>query len=554
MRREPQLCALLLIAGATVSGCQATWPNYRAETGRMGQQILASKLSDPDAVPHLKVGWTFTPPDPGTKFQGSPVVFDHTVFVGSLQGVFYAIDEKTGTLRWRYPSTGSLLLTSPCPTAFGNYGIKSSATFAEIGGQDAVIFGAPDPAASPALGSAVLYAVNAASGALIWKSDVVATVNGCTTAYSTILSSPYYTELHERIAYSSPLASGGKVYVGISDSGDDPIQNGRVAAVDEATGKLVPGFSYFSVTAGNRGGGVWNGPATDGQGLYFTTGNTRFPPELEPAVNRGLSMMRVDPNTGSAAWQFQPVPYAQDDDPDWSAGAAVMYSSSGEQILSVQKDGWAYGVEASTGKCLWQYPPTNEPSCTFAPSPPNTLHNDYHYKVPGAVWGDTFITMAGGWDLVMGPSQGPTAGYTKLYSFNATAPDAFRVRWVVDVPDTAPGHGYNIGAPSVTGGIVYVTTSQGHLVAFADPLVAIPQGIVCTYDWINPASVGPTWPAFCIAGGAQVAFVPAQLVDLALPDGTSGGGPVGLRMEPAIAYGKLFVSTQGGHVYALWPQ
>jgi hypothetical protein len=31
-------------------------------------------------------------------------------------------------------------------------------------------------------------------------------------------------------------------------------------------------------------------------------------------------MLRVDDKTGAIIWQFQPVPYALDDDPDWSAG------------------------------------------------------------------------------------------------------------------------------------------------------------------------------------------------------------------------------------------
>ena len=129
---------------------------------------------------------------------------------------------------------------------------------------------------------------NAGTGALIWKSDVVAHVSGCNPGLG--------TELHERIAYSSPLVWRRNVYVGVHDSGDNPIQNGKVIAVSVDTGHLVPGFSFTSTNS--RGGGVWNSPATDLGGVLFTTGNTNEGGP-EPSPNHGLSMLRVDADTGN---------------------------------------------------------------------------------------------------------------------------------------------------------------------------------------------------------------------------------------------------------------
>ena len=81
------------------------------------------------------------------------------------------------------------------------------------------------------------------------------------------------------------MVLGDKVYVGVHDTGDNPIQQGRVVAVDVNTGQMT-GFQFLG--AGNTpgdgtlGGGVWNALATDGTRVYFTTGNThhslvRFP-------------------------------------------------------------------------------------------------------------------------------------------------------------------------------------------------------------------------------------------------------------------------------------
>src|SRR5258708_3979401 len=282
------------------SGCTRAWPNYRYSANSRGKQAWGRSFSNRSGVEnnHLALGWTWpSTGSEGGSFKSSPIVFHHKVFIGSSTGYFYALDADTGNKLWQYPAPGSPLLGT---CSFGQYGIQSSASRARINGQDAVIFGAPDPDPNTdgGLGSARLWALDI-SGNLIWKSDVVAHISGCTFGS--------LTELHERIAYSSPLVYGGMAYVGIHDWGDDPIQNGKVVAVDLSTGHLVPGFSYVSTCATSnclpnpgptRGGGVWNAPATDGSGVYFTTGNTRTwnggsqPPE--PPVNNGLSLVRVD--------------------------------------------------------------------------------------------------------------------------------------------------------------------------------------------------------------------------------------------------------------------
>jgi outer membrane protein assembly factor BamB len=538
MKRLYTSLFLVLASILSLSGCKRDWPNYRYNTHRAGHQPYASRLSDPDDVPTLAVGWTWpSSGSEGGSFRSSPVIFEHRVFIGSSSGFFYALDPETGNKLWQFPDPGPPLLGT---CGYGNYGIQSSASRARIDDKEAVIFGAPDPTAETGLGSARLYALDVHTGKLIWASDVVAHVTGCTSGST--------TELHERIAYSSPLVHEGKVYVGTHDNGDDPIQNGKVIAVDLKTGHIDPGFTYVSTSS--RGGGVWNAPAADEKGVYFTTGNTRIWPNPEPAVNNGLSILRVDPSTGAIAWKFQPVPFALDDDPDWSAGAAVMHSSCGELVESVQKDGWTYALNANTGSCRWQYPPTNEPSCAFPPGGPHR-HGDTHYKRPGAVWGDVLIINAGGWGLTAPVPNPYTAGYARLHALNSCTPDPQRVRWILDVPNATPGNGYGIGAPTVTGGIVYVTTDQGHVVAIADPAVRPPLGYQCTNEFINPPSTGPLWATVCLLDGFQLAPTPQVIANVALPDGADAAG---LRNEAAIAHGKLFVATGGGHVYALWPK
>ncbi len=520
------------------------WNTYRNDASRTGNQPFASPLSDPKAVKTLSVKWTFTAHE---GFSASPVIAKGTVFIGSSAGNFYAIDEDTGTLKWRYPNPPEPALVSamsPCKVG-ACYGIGSSASYWDRDQDGAIIFGAQDPTLDPRLGSARLYALNAKTGALIWKSDPVAVINGTNTSGK----GTSLTEQHERIKYSSPLIFNSRAYVGISDAFfDRPIQNGRVVAVDLQTGHIDANFSYLS-TGNHHGGDVWNSPAAGADGVYFTTGNTRrWENDVlvpEPSPNHGLSMIRVDKNAGTVVWAFQPVPYDLDDDPDWAAEATVMTTSCGELVASVQKDGWAYAVNAGTGAAgppnvKWQFPPTGFPFTGY-------IHGNSDYKHPGAAWNDVFIVSAGGEGLAA--TDGVKDGYGKLQALNACeTTEANRVRWIIDIPNAdvdggSGGPGYAIGTPTVTGGIVYIGTNLGHVVVLADPSVWPASGTRCSN--IRYASADD-----CLKNNYVLVPVPTILANVTLPD---NGNIAGMRDEAALADGKVFVATNMGHVYMLAP-
>jgi outer membrane protein assembly factor BamB len=602
------LCFPFVITAAHAA--QDEWYTYRHDSARTGAQPFASDLSDPEKVGTLELKWAWPPGCLKCKgvgaFKSSPIVVDDTVFIGNTNGFFYALDAATGTLKWQYPKASDPPLLGSCdPNGFagglGHYGIPSSATYAKINGQDAVIFGAPDPdpRIDSGLGSARLFALPLSPAdpndpQPIWKSDVVAQVTGCTplnvcNGDPTCISKSY-AEKHERIAYSSPLVLGDRVYVGIHDTGDSPIQQGRVVAVDVNSGHIAPQFSFVGTGTpgdGSRGGSVWNALATDGTGVYFTTGNTHDPwcvyPYVncpsngpEPSPNNGLSMIRVDKDTGSIAWKYQPVPFGLDGDPDWAAGATVMSTSCGELIASVQKDGWSYAIDAGRGPSLqcpappggglsppsWQFPATKK-GCTFNET--TLQHGDDDYRRPGAAWNDVFIVRTGGEANTDDPpslcqcehnapgcTQGRIAcrGYGELHALNACATsEQDRVRWIADIPNIMGGNGHiSYSAPTVTGGIVFIGTNQdpsdgmGHLVVLADPsVVPVPASEErCSNDDYLPQN--------CPVPPFALVPIPKQLVSIAMPD---GGSLASMRNEPVLARGRVFVATDAGHVYML---
>jgi len=391
-----------------------------------------------------------------------------------------------------------------------------------------VIFGAPDQSVGSGFGSGRVFALDAVTGAEVWKSPEAAILNG-TTATST-------SQLHEQFGYSSPLVLGNRVYLGIANHCDNPIQNGHVVVIDKNNGNLVGGFTYQSTNT--RGGGIWSSVAggLDRNAVFITTGNAQCwngGCQSEPSVNNSLSMLRLNASTGAIDWKLHPVPFALDGDPDWASGPTLLSSRCGNIAASTQKDGWAYAARSnSTGggtpSMRWQFPPTGFPFTSGA-------HGDTRYLVPGGAWLDTFITMTGGYAVEAGQID---PGFTRLHGLDTCGPRSQPVRWVLDVPGTSPGNPYQMGPPTVTRGIMFVGTVQSHLIAFADPSVWITAGSICSNPEVSNAN--------CVANGFVLVPKPIVLANVNLGKGD-------IFTEPVLAGGRVFVATGGGTVFMLAP-
>lgn len=305
-----------------------------------------------------------------------------------------------------------------------------------------------------------------------------------------------------------------------------------------ATGAIEAAFSYCSTGTcadTTRGGGVWAPVTASGENVYITTGNTKSGDPVEPSPNNGLSMIKLDRNTGAIIWKFQPVPWILDGDPDWSAGATVMSTSCGSVVISTMKDGWTHALDdgattSGSASRRWTFPPAAIP---FTPGD-GTSHGDTRYMRGGAAWGDVYVAMNGGLNLT---TSGATGGYKRLHAFNVCAAEADRLRWLIDVPN-ASGATYSLGHPTITNGIVYVGTDMGHLVVIADPSLFPPAGFRCS----NPDIPN----GICVASGFKFVPQPAVLKDITL----SG------RMvynEPVLANGRVYVATDGNNLYMLSP-
>jgi outer membrane protein assembly factor BamB len=248
-------------------------------------------------------------------------------------------------------------------------------------------------------------------------------------------------------------------------------------------------------------------------------------------------MVRLDPVTGAVNGKIQPVPWINDGDPDWSAGATLMAASCGNLSLSTMKDGFSYA--GNLGPALsfrWQYPNVSYPFPTIDP----LHHDDIRYHRAGAAWNDLYISMSGGPQILDQSDPVLTfQGYRRLHAFNVCGGYP---QWIAHLDNftnpVSSTHDWALGPPTVTDGIVYVGTNRGFLLAIADPSVWPSQGARCTLPTLNNVD--------CVPGGHQLVPNPTVVRSIDL------GGRI-VRGEPALANGMVYVANSAGFLFRIAP-
>jgi polyvinyl alcohol dehydrogenase (cytochrome) len=120
----------------------AGWNGWGASLkNRRDQSAVAAGLNS-GLLPRLKLKWAFGFPD-STSAWAQPTVVGGWIFVGSQNGSVYALDAKSGCIRWVFSADG---------------GVRTAISVGARAGGAAVYFG--DTAAKA-------YALDAASGALL---------------------------------------------------------------------------------------------------------------------------------------------------------------------------------------------------------------------------------------------------------------------------------------------------------------------------------------------------------------------------------------------------
>ena len=313
--------ALVLLVGMSgPPGAQAApttdWSGYEH-----GPSHSSAAFNDPAITPatvaSLHALWTFTAGAssqagaPAPRFDASPTVVGGRVYIGSRTGIVYALNETTGAVVWQKQ------LDFGSSTVCGAKGITGTATVAADPVSGTMTVYVP--------GAHYLYALNASTGAQLWKVAIgPATADGEARWYN----------------WSSPTVVGGRIYMGLAANCDANKVRGGVVQINQHTGKRL--HTWYAVPAGVVGPSVWSSMAGDGTNVWVTTGN---PDPSAPAVYDAFSIVRLSASTLAKLDKWTaPTPLA--DDLDFGSSptffSATIGGASTDLVGACNKNGIYY--------------------------------------------------------------------------------------------------------------------------------------------------------------------------------------------------------------------
>ncbi|MGE5158589.1 MAG: pyrroloquinoline quinone-dependent dehydrogenase [Gemmatimonas sp.] len=223
-----------------------------------GNRQVAEKEISKENVDRMKVAWTFKIPEKGP-IEAAPIVWDGMIYITSNKDDVYAIDAKTGELKWQYNPKPIQLTGFPRNRGVAVY--------------DGKVF--------VAMLNGHLAALDAKTGKEIWNKE---TIKDPKTSFYAMQPVPYK----------------GKILLGVSNGDWGGI--GNISAFDPKTGDRVwewdaipkpgePGSDTWSGDSWKRGGAaIWSGVAIDPgtDTLYVTTGNPQ--PDFLGTVREGKNL------------------------------------------------------------------------------------------------------------------------------------------------------------------------------------------------------------------------------------------------------------------------
>jgi outer membrane protein assembly factor BamB len=335
----PLATAITVLAPGSASAAGPDWTAYLNGPSHTSYNPAATSITVPGIqAGNLQPVWRWTPPASPNAGQptimATPVVFNGVFYVGVEDGIFYAVNEANQQILWsdflgvRTPAPGG-----GCGTK--TEGIISTATVAPdpSTGIETVYVNSQD---------GNLYALNAATGAVIWKAQV---------------DSPSST-VDDYFAWSSPTVANGKVYVGLASWCDLPLVSAGVIGFNQSTGAQIG--MWHSLPPGNLGASTWGtvGVMPDGE-VIATTGNAKGPAANQILYND--SIVRLNGSNLALQDAFQ-VP-ASDIVADGDFGSSPTFFTGTVNGVPTQlvgacsKDGYYYALNPShlAAGSVWKY-------------------------------------------------------------------------------------------------------------------------------------------------------------------------------------------------------
>ena len=292
------------------------WTTYMEGNDRTGFATGESGFN-PTSVKTLHLVWQTSDARPDHGVFSQPVVSNGLVYWGSFDGYERATD-TSGNLVWQR----NLGTTSPpaCtdPSEAGVVSTPTVTTDVPVGNATSVLYVGG--------GNSKVYALNAATGAVLWSHSVGGNPN--------------------TFIWSSPAVFGNSVYIGVSSFGDCPLVRGRLLQLNRVTGAQQHTFNV--VPNGCTGGGVWGSPAVDSAAgtIYFDTGNPGSCSGSEPLAP---AVLEVHASNLSLVGSWAVPPAQQGPDSDFGSTPTLFHGVIGGQprplVGVINKNGLFYALE-----------------------------------------------------------------------------------------------------------------------------------------------------------------------------------------------------------------
>src|ERR1700722_16312101 len=299
----------------------------------------------PSNVSQLKEAWVFHTGTggPNMHLEMTPLVVNGVMYVTDGVDNVFALNPTTGKQIWKYTASDLPALSTLVAAFPANRGVAY--------GQGLLFIGRLD---------ATLVALNAKTGAVVWKATVDSPSN-----YAYLTAAPQFINASNGAGGTMP-----EVLIGVSS---DYGARCHVDAYSPTTGKLLWRFyttdpATYAGNSGQVGGGaVWNTPTFDPtlNMVYFGVANPNAAYNAVDRAGANLytdSMVALDATSGELQWFFQMVHHDL-----WDFDAAqptMLFSLNGvPAIEGTTKAGYTFILDRASGESLFPYeevavPPT----------------------------------------------------------------------------------------------------------------------------------------------------------------------------------------------------
>ncbi|MCP3388801.1 PQQ-binding-like beta-propeller repeat protein [Bradyrhizobium sp. CCGB12] len=326
------------------------WNGWGVDAGNSRFQPADMAGLTAGEVPRLRLKWAYAFPGASVSF-APPTIVGGLLFIGGTDRKVHALDARSGCTLWTFATDAA---------------VRAAISFAPLAGTDqfAIFFG--DLRANA-------YAVNALTGALIWKTKVeehaAARITGAPVMHSGVLYVPVSSI--EEVAGSQPsyecCTFRGSVVALEAATGKPVWQAYTIPQVPQPTAKNARGTQLF----GPSGAAIWSAPTIDVKrgAIYVATSNSYSDPPSEMSD----AILAFDLATGKLLWKQQATPKdafvvacfgvdrtnCPDDhgpDHDFGQSPILVTLRDGRRVLVIaQKSGVVHALDPDDGgKILWQ--------------------------------------------------------------------------------------------------------------------------------------------------------------------------------------------------------